>query len=153
MAVLVNGLSARASEIVSAALQDHGRAHVMGERSYGEGSVQQIFNLERDPKDARKGVSKGKGTNASFWRPSGKNLNKSSTSGRPEDEWGVTPDEVVPLESSERFELAEHLRNAEIIRPEAYYLSTEATKDSFRDKQLEAAVEYLRGQVKIGKKV
>jgi C-terminal peptidase prc len=152
MVVLVNGLSASASEIVSAALQDHGRAYIMGERSYGKGSVQQIFNLERDPKNPRKVMSKVKVTNASFWRPSGKNLNKLSTKGRPEDEWGVTPDKVIPLESSERFELSEHLRGAEIIRPENA-LSTEPPGAGFKDRQLDAAVEYLREQVKIGKKV
>jgi C-terminal peptidase prc len=151
MVVLVNGLSASASEIVSAALQDHDRAYIMGERSYGKGSVQQIFNLERDPKDPRKVMSKVKVTNASFWRPSGKNLNKLSTQGRPEDEWGVIPDKVIPLESAERFELSEHLRNAEIIRPEGH-LSTDPG-DGFKDKQLDAAVEYLREQVKIGKRV
>ena len=104
------------------------------------------------PKNPRKVMSKVKVTNASFWRPSGKNLNKLSTQGRPEDEWGVTPDQVIPLESAERFELSEHLRNAEIIRPDAH-LSTEPAKDNYKDKQLEAAVEYLRGQVKIGKKL
>jgi C-terminal peptidase prc len=152
MVVLVNGLSASASEIVSAALQDHDRAYIMGERSYGKGSVQQIFNLEKDPKNPRKVMSQVKVTNATYWRPSGKNINKLSTKGRPEDEWGVIPDKVVPLESAERFELSEHLRSAEIIRPEAH-LSTEPPTDTFKDKQLDAAVEYLRGQVKIGKKV
>ena len=55
---------------------------------------------------AKKVLSKIKVTNASFWRPSGKNLNKSSTQGRPEDEWGVIPDKVIPLEPAERFELS-----------------------------------------------
>jgi C-terminal peptidase prc len=149
MVVLVNGLSASASEIVSAALQDHHRAVIMGERSYGKGSVQQIFNFERDPEKRSKVISKIKVTNASFWRPSGKNLNKLSTQGRPEDEWGVTPDKVVPLEATERFELSEHLRNAEIIRASA---APDEKPDTFKDKQLDAAVEYLRGQLKIIKK-
>ncbi|HKI31083.1 MAG TPA: S41 family peptidase [Gemmataceae bacterium] len=150
MVVLVNGLSASASEIVSAALQDHGRALIMGERSYGKGSVQQIFNFEKDPK-TKKVTSKIKVTNASFWRPSGKNLNKRSTQGRPEDEWGVIPDKVIPLEVAERTELSEHLRDAEIIRATPA-LSTEDKKDTFKDKQLDAALEYLRAQLKIAKK-
>ncbi len=152
MVVLVNGLSASASEIVSAALQDHHRAYVMGERSYGKGSVQQIFNFEKDPAK-KKVLSKIKVTNASFWRPSGKNLNKSSTQGRPEDEWGVTPDKVVPLEPSERFELSEHLRDAEIIRTKSASPTSEEKKDTFKDKQLDAALEYLRGQLKLTKKL
>src|SRR5262249_33978314 len=82
MTVLVNGYSASASEIVSACLQDHGRAVVVGERSFGKGSVQNIQDFDG---------GQIKITIASFWRPSGKNLNKSSTAGKDDDEWGVRP--------------------------------------------------------------
>ncbi len=83
MVCLVNGHSASGSEIVSACLQDHKRALIVGERSYGKGSVQNIQPFED---------GELKLTTASFWRPNGKNLNRSSTSGKEDAEWGVTPD-------------------------------------------------------------
>jgi C-terminal peptidase prc len=140
MVCLVNGFSASGSEIVSAALQDHKRAIIIGERSYGKGSVQNIQPFEG---------GEIKLTTASFWRPSGKNLNKSSTGGKDEDEWGVMPDKLVKLTPKEREDLAEAQRNAEIIqRPDK-----PAKKSDFKDRQLEEALEYLRGQIKMAARV
>ena len=139
MVCLVNGYSASASEIVSAALQDHQRAVIMGERSYGKGSVQNIQDFDG---------GQIKITIASFWRPSGKNLNKSSTSGKEDDTWGVTPnkDYVLKLSRKEREDLAEHLRNTEIIaRKDGKAPAKEKTE--FKDRQLDMALKYLRSEV------
>ncbi len=145
MVCLINGFSASASEIVSAALQDHGRALIIGERSYGKGSVQNVLDFEMEGVEVK---SKIKLTIATYWRPSKKNINKASTKGRPEDEWGVIPDRVIPLEPAERSELFEHQRNLEIIHPKNK-VGLSDKKDTFKDRQLDAAVEYLRGQIKI----
>jgi carboxyl-terminal processing protease len=135
MVCLVNGYSASGSEIVSACLQDHNRALIMGERSYGKGSVQNIQPFEGGDL---------KLTTASFWRPSGKNLNKSSTGGKEEDEWGVMPDKVLKLTPKEREDLAEYHHDTEVIQRK----DRPAVKKDFKDRQLEAALDYLRGQIK-----
>jgi carboxyl-terminal processing protease len=84
MVVLVNQYSASASEIVSAALQDHKRAVVVGQRSYGKGSVQNIFELDD-------GNSVLKLTVASYYRPSGENIHRFRNA-KTTDKWGVSPD-------------------------------------------------------------
>ena len=84
MVVLVNRYSASASEIVSASLQDHKRAIVIGERTWGKGSVQNVIELEN-------GKSALKLTTASYRRPSGHNIHRFPDS-KESDEWGVLPD-------------------------------------------------------------
>ena len=142
MVCLINSGSASASEIVSACLQDHGRAIVMGTRSFGKGSVQTIHGFDNR--------SILKLTTATFWRPSGRNLNKSSTKGADSDEWGVTPNKGFELKLSkkEENELFDHLREQEIIRSGAPPSPGTATKTEFRDRQLDMALEYLRGQIR-----
>jgi carboxyl-terminal processing protease len=66
VAILVNGKSASASEIVTGALQDHDRGVVLGEPTYGKGLVQQVYPL-----------SSGTGTaltTAFYYTPSGRNI-------------------------------------------------------------------------------
>ncbi len=87
--VLVNQFSASASEILSAALQDHKRATVVGQRTWGKGSVQNIIPLEN-------GDSRLRLTVATYWRPSGKNIHRFKDA-KPTDEWGVSPDVELKL--------------------------------------------------------
>jgi carboxyl-terminal processing protease len=94
MAVLVNRYSASASEIVSACLQDHHRAVVIGERTWGKGSVQNVIELED-------GKSALKLTTASYQRPSGKNIHRFPDA-KESDEWGVVPDAGYDLKLDDR---------------------------------------------------
>jgi carboxyl-terminal processing protease len=80
MVLLVDHDSASASEILAGALQDHHRATVVGERTYGKGSVQSIFSLRSAPAGLKL-------TTAKFYSP----LN------RPYSEQGVSPD--IPVKA------------------------------------------------------
>ena len=94
MVVLVNHYSASASEIVSACLQDHKRAVVIGERTWGKGSVQNVIELED-------GKSALKLTTASYQRPSGKNIHRFPDA-KDSDEWGVMPDNGFEVKLNDR---------------------------------------------------
>ncbi|QDT17230.1 S41 family peptidase [Alienimonas californiensis] len=103
VAVLVDRFSASASEIVSAALQDANRAVVIGERTWGKGSVQTVINLGG-------GRTALKLTTAAYLRPSGANIQRPGPINRParqsdeDGEWGVTPNEGyrIPLTLPQR---------------------------------------------------
>ena len=68
VAVLINGGSASGSEVVASALQDHGRAAVLGARSYGKGSVQSVLPLAGD--------RALKLTTGYYYRPNGDSLHE-----------------------------------------------------------------------------
>ncbi len=122
MVVLVNRYSASASEIVSACLQDHKRAVVMGERTWGKGSVQNVINLDS-------GHSALKLTTAAYRRPSGKNIHRFKNA-KNDDEWGVMPDPVhrLRLPDGEMLGLIEYQRRRDIVRPHPQHPSADTTQ-------------------------
>jgi len=87
--VLVDENSASASEIVAGALGDNNRGLIVGERSFGKGSVQEVRPLEGDH-----GMLKF--TTAHYYLPSGRNIHRHED--QPEADWGVDPSQgcVVP---------------------------------------------------------
>ena len=84
MIVLVNGGSASAAEIVAGALQDHGRARIVGEQTYGKGSVQTVMPLGEG--------SAIKLTTSRYLTPSGRSINGS----------GIAPDIHVESRDANR---------------------------------------------------
>jgi carboxyl-terminal processing protease len=85
--VLVNQYSASASEIVSGALKDQNKAKVVGERTFGKGSVQMLFPLL----DRRSAYLKL--TTSHYYLPKGKCIHREENS----TEWGVDPDLTIEM--------------------------------------------------------
>jgi len=87
LAVLINRSSASASEIFAGAIQDYGRGLVIGETTFGKGTVQNVFNLDRLMHNKEPRLGQIKVTVSQFFRPDG-----SSTQNR-----GVVPDIQFPV--------------------------------------------------------
>jgi carboxyl-terminal processing protease len=134
--VLVNGTSASASEIVAACLQDHGRATIVGERSFGKGSVQNVFAFAETGGELKMTIAR-------YYPPLERNIDKFATKGYPEDEWGVRPDKgfEVPLTKAERDAWELRARELETI-PAPGKPAPRVTEDN--DKQLKVALTHLR---------
>lgn len=145
MAILVNQFSASASEIVSACLQDHERCVIVGERTWGKGSVQNVIELED-------GKSALKLTTAGYFRPNGHNIHRFDDS-KPEDEWGVQPTTGFEVKFSDE----EHRRYMEWRQrrdriqgktsPDGASQPAEGKEEPFEDRQLARAMEYLLEQI------
>jgi carboxyl-terminal processing protease len=106
--VLVDAGSASAAEIVAGALQDHHRALVMGERSFGKGSVQTLLQLD-DSTALRL-------TTARYYTPSGRSV----------QEGGIEPDIQVPQLSDPDYKTRPRFREADLGR----HLINEAKVDN-----------------------
>lgn len=132
MVVLVNQYSASASEIVAAALQDHERAVIVGQQTFGKASVQNVVELED-------GKSAIKITTGSYRRPSGKPIHRFPEA----TEWGVRPDTgfEVPLSNYELGRLMRVRRQSDVVSR-----STSSQEARF-DPQLRRAAEHLKQQI------
>lgn len=94
MTVLINGASASAAEIVAGALRDNRRAEVVGERSFGKGSVQEVIRIE-----GSNGAIKL--TTALYYLPNGECIHRTLEAAR-DDRWGVEPTIPVKLTPEQR---------------------------------------------------
>lgn len=135
--VLIDRLSASASEIVAACLQDNQRATIVGQRSWGKGSVQNIIPMES-------GKSALKLTTASYWRPSGRNIHRMRDA-TDEDEWGVSPDAQgnVVLDEQEMLKVMEARRKLDVIAGKGIPTVDDPEAAAVVDRQLQKAIEII----------
>ncbi len=156
--VLVNSGSASASEVVAGALQDHRRALLVGERTYGKFLVQQVLDVPG--RDAAVQL-----TTSRYYLPSGRSYqrprrapgargpaasqpgpNGSETVGG----WGLLPDVIVPLDKAARTKLAQRFANEEAVpwQEETPFPEVPTTE---MDAQLERAIDLLQGELVLQK--
>jgi len=144
MVVIANGQSASASEIVSGALQDNERAKMLGTRTFGKGSVQEVRELEY-------GRGTLKFTTAYYYLPSGRNIDRHNDS----KVWGVDPNPgyVVQIADDKYIEMLERRREFEVIRNGDDAQQTQRCADAqwieqhLRDPQLAAAIKAVQARV------
>ncbi|MBL7114745.1 MAG: S41 family peptidase [Kiritimatiellae bacterium] len=117
LAILINQGSASASEIVAGAFQDHKRAVLVGEQSYGKGSVQSVVKLKSDPASAIRL------TTARYYTPSGRMIHGT----------GIAPDVPVSIESDEWRAIVKARMTSE----------EDSASEALIDRQLERAVDLL----------
>lgn len=118
MAILVNSGSASASEIVAGALQDHQRAILVGEKTFGKGSVQTVLPLENG--------AAVKLTTAKYYTPSERVIHEN----------GIKPDIVSEMDPEDLYKIRLHQMGSSAL-PE--------DKPLPRDVQLEKALGVLQG--------
>lgn len=135
IAVLVNRDTASGAEIVSGALRDHGRATVIGERTYGKGSVQEVIELG----DSNSAI---KLTTALYYLPNGECIHRTAAAQKA-GRWGVEPNIVIPLTDAEMRQVLES-RNAVDRVIGATTMPATAPARPLMDRQLAKAMAVVR---------
>lgn len=139
LVILINQGSASASEIVAGALQDHSRALIVGTRSFGKGSVQDVLALEG-------GQAALKLTTQHYMLPLGRIIHR-----QPEDTvWGIEPDLVVEMTTQQIADALELRQDVDVLRdkadlaPDAEMPRAEDLLTKGLDPQLETALLVLK---------
>jgi carboxyl-terminal processing protease len=145
--VLVNEASASAAEVVSGALADNGRAQIVGTRTFGKGSVQQVMGLGE-------GQGALKLTNAYYYLPNGRNIHRREGS----DTWGVDPADgmYVPMKPDEITKMLKTRREGDVLRKVEAKQESNGTmtpawiREHLFDPQLAAGLEAMIGKLNTG---
>lgn len=116
LVVLVNKHSASAAEIVAGSLKDHNRATIIGTRSYGKGSVQEVIEL-----DDKGGELKL--TTAYYYLPSGRLVHRKKDA----TDWGVDPQIKVEMDDATAKAIERGLSDADLLPRSTTTVSTRPT--------------------------
>ena len=152
MIVLVNEYSASASEIFAGAMKDLHRALIIGHRSFGKGSVQNLLNIAASVRPDGMPDAMMKLTMAYYYLPNGENLHRRDGS----KTWGVDPDIAVDLTPDQLADLLKSRRDSDIIKPTgatatasapASAPATASSEAPAPDTQLETAMLMMRLQL------
>jgi carboxyl-terminal processing protease len=122
LVILVNQYSASASEIVSGALKDQKRALVVGERTFGKGSVQMLFPLNN-----REAYLKL--TTSHYYLPSGRCIHREENS----TEWGVDPDVTVEMTPEQMRAAIDARQDLDVLR-DVFAAPAEGEQEKLNDK-------------------
>ena len=144
LVVLINGNSASASEIVAGAMLDNDRALLVGSRTFGKGSVQQLLPLSG-------GTSAIKLTTAYWYMPSGKMIHRKPGAER----WGVdpSPGSVVPVDDEQLRAMLIKRRESEVEDPYAELdgpVTPQWLREVMLDDPLAAALQAAQGKLETG---
>ena len=148
LAVLINHNSASASEILAACLQDYKRAVIVGQRTYGKGTVQRLLPIES-------GRSLLKLTTATYWRPSEQNIHRMPTDTEA-DPWGVKPDPgfEVPIDNGQYLLWRKYRYRRDLLGPrqegslaEQFDEQDGKLPETFKDEMLDLATKHLQGEL------
>ncbi|BAM03477.1 S41 family peptidase [Phycisphaera mikurensis] len=151
--VLANEASASAAEIVAGALSENGRSLLVGTRTFGKGSVQQLKVLDKN-------LGALKITNAYYYLPSGRNIHRRPILGEDEDidkEWGVDPTDgdYVPMTRDEIVAMLEARRDRGVQETLAAAAAAGEVDpawilENLSDPQLAAALTAIEGKLETG---
>jgi carboxyl-terminal processing protease len=147
LAVLINGGSASASEILAGSLTENGRAVAVGTRTFGKGLVQSVLTLPS-------GQGQLKITEQRYYLPSGRCIQRSDDSA----EWGVDPTQgfYVPMSDEEMAAMVKARAQQEVIKasgssnPEERWADPEWIIGRLKDPQLAAALKAVQGRIDAG---
>lgn len=150
IAILLNGSSASASEVLSGALVENDRAIVVGQRSFGKGTVQSVIELPSGRGSELKMTEQG------YYLPSGRSLTRKDNS----PTWGVDPTDgfYVPMSDEQLIAMLEVRRKEEVLHAKGEPAAATAQNWSdpawvleyLKDPQLAAAVQAIQGKVDTG---